>query len=282
MTKLFQFLPALAISAALSFPAYAEDVNAKTVVATVNGVDITLGEMIVARAQLPQQYQQLPADVLFKGVLDQLVQQQLLATNLGDALPQRLEFAIANEMRSLRAAEAVEQVAEVAVTEQALADAYESRYANVEAEQEFNAAHILVESEEEALALVTALNDGADFAELAKEKSTGPSGPNGGDLGWFGKGAMVPEFEAAVLELEKDGVSAPVQTQFGWHVVKLLDTRDIAAPEFDAVRAELEGALAQEAVQSRLVELEQSATVTRVEDGTIDPAVLTNLDLVKD
>lgn len=282
MTKLFQIFPALAISATLAMPTYAEDVTAQTVVATVNGVEITLGEMIVARAQLPQQYQQLPADVLFKGMLDQLVQQELLAAEIGEELPQRLQFAIANEMRSLRAAEAVEQVAEIAVTDEAVNEAYNNRYANVAPEKEFNAAHILVETEEEALELVEALNQGADFAELAKEKSTGPSGPAGGDLGWFGKGAMVPEFEAAVLELDKDAVSDPVQTQFGWHVVKLLDVRDIAAPALEEVRMEIEGALAQEAVQARLVELEQSGQVTRIEDGSIDPTILNDLDLVKE
>ncbi len=282
MTKLFKILPSIALSVALALPVNAEDVTAETVVATVNGVDITLGELIIARAQVPQQYQQLPADVLFSGILDQLIQQQMLVGEIGDDVPQRLQYAINNEMRSLRAAEAVEQIAELQVTEDALKSAYDARYVNVPAAQEFSASHILVDTEEEAKELVTALDGGADFAELAKEKSTGPSGPNGGDLGWFGKGAMVPEFETAVVSLKVGEISAPVQTQFGWHVVKLNDLRDVPVPSFDSVKTELEGALAQEAVQSRLTELEAASDVTRLSTDDIDPSILTNLDLLKD
>lgn len=282
MFKRFHFLPVLAISAALAMPANAEEVNADTVVASVNGTEITLGELIVARAQLPQQYQQLPNDVLFTGLVDQLVQQQLLANELEGETPKRLKVAVANELRSLQAAEVVEQMAEEAVTDDTLQAAYQARYADVEPAQEFNAAHILVETEYEAKELITALNEGANFAELAAEKSTGPSGPNGGDLGWFGKGAMVPEFEAAVLELEADEISPPVKTQFGWHVVKLFGVRSQPVPSFEDVRAQLEGDLAQEAVQAKLAELETGAQVERTTTEGWDLSVLNKLDLLKD
>lgn len=103
--------------------------------------------------------------------------------------------------------------------------------------QEFKARHILVETQGEALALITELEGGADFGELAKENSTGPSAPSGGDLGWFPPDRMVPEFSQAVVALA-DGAytAAPVQTQFGWHVILREESRDSAPPPFDSVR----------------------------------------------
>ena len=139
--------------------------------------------------------------------------------------------------------------------------------------KEFNAAHILVETEEEAKALKAELDGGADFATLAKEKSVGPSGPNGGDLGWFGVGMMVKPFEDAVVGLEPGQVSDPVQTQFGWHVIKLNETRDAAAPSLDEKREELEGELRSAAVESHVRELTEGAEIVKMVDG-IDPAIL--------
>ena len=150
---------------------------------------------------------------------------------------------------------------------------YEERYSSAEPEIEFNASHILVESEAEAQALVSELEGGADFAELARERSTGPSGPSGGSLGWFGRGQMVPEFEQAVETLEPGGVSAPVQTQFGWHVIRLDERRDSEAPPLDQVRGELENELRGQVVEDELARLEGEADVTRVE-VEVDPALI--------
>ena len=231
-TRLF---PAL-LAAVLALPVAAQDSpSAETVVATVNDTDITLGHMIALRARLPQQYQQLPADVLFPGILDQLVQQQLLA-DTEEALSPGGRVTIDNEARAILANQAIVAITEGAASEEALQAAYEAAFADVEPATEFNASHILVETEEEALALIAELEDGADFAALAAERSTGPSGPNGGSLGWFGPGAMVAPFEAAVSEMEAGGISAPVQTQFGWHVIKLNETRDAEAPSLGDVR----------------------------------------------
>ena len=130
------------------------------------------------------------------------------------------------------------------------------------------------------MAVIAQLDDGADFAETAKEISTGPSGPNGGELGWFGAGMMVAEFEAAVVALNVGEVSGPVQTQFGWHVIKLNDSRIQEAPPLDAVREELISQVQTEALESALADLEQSATITRPEAGEFDPALLNNLDLI--
>lgn len=253
---------------------------AETVVATVDGVEITLGQMIIAKAQLPEQYQALPAEVLFTGILDQLVQQELLAATLED-VPARVQIALENQERSLKAGEVVTELYEAAVSEEAIAAAYEARLEEIGETYEYNASHILVETEEEAGALVTELEGGADFAELAREKSTGPSGPNGGELGWFGRGMMVAPFEAAVMELEVGQVSAPVQTQFGWHVIILNDRRAQEAPSLDALRAELTAQLQESALSDRLAELEGASDVTRPEEGAFDPDLINDLSLLE-
>ena len=129
--------------------------------------------------------------------------------------------------------------------------------------------------------MIEALAEGADFAELAQERSTGPSGPNGGQLGWFTAGMMVPDFEEAVFALEVGEVSAPVQTQFGWHVVVLNDMRDQEAPALEDVRAELEDGLRRARVDAAITELSAAADVVRPEI-TIDPAVIRDLDLLAD
>ena len=162
-----------------------------------------------------------------------------------------------------------------------VAKAYEDQYADAKGPEEYNAAHILVETEDEAKALVETLAGGADFAELAKEKSTGPSGPNGGDLGWFGLGRMVPEFEQAVVTMNVGDVSEPVQTQFGWHVIKLEDTRTQDRPEFDEVRAELEETVRQEAVEAYIADLSAQVTIDRAAGDALDPNLLNQLDLLE-
>lgn len=270
---------AAGLFAVTSTAALAEDPTAQTVVATVNGTDITLGELIVARSQLPAQYQQFPADVLWEGLIDQMIQQQLLADQL-DATPARVQIALDVQLRSMLAGEVITDITDAAVTEETLQAAYEARFANAAPEYEFNASHILVETEEEAAAVIVRLNDGADFAETAREISTGPSGPNGGELGWFGAGMMVPEFEAAVVGLEVGAISEPVQTQFGWHVVKLNDSRIKEAPGLDQVRDELVAQIQQEALESALADLQESAEISLPEDGAFDPAILNNLDLL--
>ncbi|MFD0982170.1 peptidylprolyl isomerase [Tropicimonas aquimaris] len=268
------------ISLALStVPAAAQDVTADTVVATVGGKDITLGHMIVARNALPPQYQQLEAQVLFQGVLDQLVQQTALAQSLGDEVTTATKLSIDNQTSGLLAGEALGKAIQAAVTEEAVQAAYDARFADAEPETEFRAAHILVETEDEAKALKQELDGGADFAALAREKSTGPSGPNGGDLGWFGKGMMVPEFEAAVIALEPGQISEPVQTQFGWHVVKLDETRLAEAPTLDEVRQELVAEIEGATIDAVVTEVMESAEVVRPE-VEIDPASINNLDLV--
>lgn len=268
---------------ALALPAVAQDAPGRdTVVASVNGSDITLGQMIIAFSQLPAQYQQLPPDVLFGGLVDQLISQQLLANSL-TVVPDRVEIALANERRSLMAGEVVNNIATAAVTDEALQAAYDAQYGAAVPGTEYHAAHILVATEAEAQAVAARLATGEDFATLAQELSTDTgSGANGGELGWFGLGMMVPEFEAAVVAATPGVVTAPVQSQFGWHLVLVQESRPIAPPALDDVRDELSGMLQQAAIEARVAELTAAATIVRPEDGAFDPTLITDLGLLAD
>jgi len=279
MQKPLTYLASAALAVTLAFPVAAQDdLGLETVVATVNGTDITLGHMIIARATLPEQYQQLPDEVLFEGILDQLVQQSALKDTFTGDLPARVALSLDNETRSLIAGEVIESVMSEDLSDADVQAAYEEQYANQDAGEEYNASHILVETEEEAAAIKAELDGGADFAELAREKSTGPSGPGGGSLGWFGPGMMVPTFEAAVVEMEEGAVSAPVNTQFGWHVIKLNEKRLTEAPELETVREELELQLRQIRVQNRIEEITEAAEVDRSGSDGLDPALIKNFE----
>lgn len=268
----------LAVTVAMpAMPALAQD--AKTVMATVNGTDITLGHMIALQERLPEQYKQLEDAVLFEGILDQLIQQTALSQEMEKDLSGAIELSKENEIRAFLAGELLAKIGTADLDESAIQDAYKARYAEGEPETEFSASHILVETEEEAKELVTLLEGDADFAELAKEKSTGPSGPSGGSLGWFGKGAMVPEFEQAVVALEDGAVSEPVQTQFGWHVIKRNESRIKEAPALDDVRDEIERELRAKAIDDEINRLTDAADVTRAEVA-VDPTAIRNVGLL--
>jgi len=282
MRKGLTFLPRVALAALLVLPLPAlASPHANTVVAVVNGEEITLGHMILSRATLPTQYQQLPPDVLYNAILDQLIQQTALKQALHGEMPRYVELSLENEARSLLAADVIESVMEKAAHEEDLLAAYDAEYSTGDGGDEFNASHILVETEEDANIIKLELDAGADFATLAKERSTGPSGPSGGELGWFSKGRMVPEFEQAVINLKSGEISDPVQTQFGWHVIILNERRKTAAPEFEAVREELATQLQNLAVEARVNELTTAAKIERPVIEDLDPAILQNLDLIR-
>ncbi len=284
MQKPLTFLAPLAIMAALALPAQAQETvtaDPTTVVATVGGTEITVGHMIVAWASLPEQYQSLPDDVLFKGILDQLVQQTALMQQFEGTLPARVDIQLENERRSLTAGEAVNGIMEQPLDEAEVLATYEADFGGVEQAPEYNASHILVETEEEAKAIVEDIANGADFAAVAREKSTGPSGPNGGQLGWFGAGAMVPEFEKAVTELETGAVSDPVKTQFGWHVIILNETRVQDAPALEEVREQIELQLRQIRAQSQIEAITAATDVDRSAAEGVDPSVIKQINVLE-
>jgi len=255
-------------------------VTKDTVVATVNGTDITLGHVLSLSSHLPDKYANVSDKDLYAGILDQLVQQELLSATITKISPE-LKLASENEHRALFATEAIQGIYKNAVTDEAVNAKYTADYVNAEPKLEYKTSHILVKTEDEAKAIIKQLKAGADFAKLAKEKSTGPSGAQGGDLGWVGLGALVPAFEAEMIKLKPNEVSAPVKTQFGWHVIKLAETRVQPVPPLDQVRSKIEDELRADAFEKTLAKLEASGKVKRT-DQVIDPSVVRKFDLLKD
>jgi len=249
------------------------------VLAEVNGKNITLDHIIAAVAKLPSEYNTLEAEYILEGVLNQIVKQEIMAQIL-DTSEKFIEISLENEIRSIRAKYSIEKLMEGFPGNDQLLAAYETATETIQSLEEFNASHILVESEKEALNILNSLKAGSDFSKLAQEKSTGPSGPNGGQLGWFGPGQMVPEFEAAVLVLEIGGISQPVKTQFGWHLVKLNDIRVKALPTFEEMKPELVQQLSQAKID-QLLKIETDKSIVKILDTKIEPSLIRNLNLLK-
>lgn len=240
------------------------DYDAATVIATVNGTEITLGHAVLLRQRLPEQYQGVPDDVLMPGLIEQLVDQAVLADALSqspESDPLAVTLHLENERRGTLAARAVQGLVSDVTDETALQEAYEAATAAFTPQTEYNASHILVDSEEKANELKAELDGGADFAALAAEHSSDGSAQAGGSLGWFGPGQMVAEFETAVAELEPGDVAGPVETQFGWHLIKLDETRSSEAPTLETLRPELEAQVRQQALQTELERLRSEATI---------------------
>jgi peptidyl-prolyl cis-trans isomerase C len=281
MPKFTKVLGSVAMIVLLAGPVLAETPAAgtkappapDTVVATVNGKDITLGMMVSVRNSLPAEYQQLPDEVLFNGVLDQLIQQTALSEVGEGMMKHRDEVALEVERRAYLAGMLLDYTAERAVNPDKLKSAYDAKYAKAEPSREYHALHIIVPTEDEAKAIKAEIDGGADFAAVAKAKSQDGAAANGGDLGWFGLSAMVPPFAEAVASMKAGEVKGPVQTEYGWHVIKLVESRLSAAPTLEDATAELSGDLRQKAVEDRVNETVAKATVEKHVEG-IDPAVL--------
>ena len=278
MVKSHSIFRGMAFALLFSSSLAAEEANLDTVVATVSGTELTIGHMLDVKRQLPEQYQTLEGSVLFNGIIDQLIQQELLSGTITDD-PSWLGTAMENQRRNILSSVVINALRAAAITEDALQTAYASKFPEGSGEQEYKASHILVETEQEARDLLVMLDDGADFGGLATEHSTGPSGPRGGDLGWFGKGQMVTPFENAVMGMDAGTYTGPVQTQFGYHLIFLNDRRVTAPPPFEDVRGELEVEIQNAAVEDHLRGLIANADVV-MSDGTIDPSVLSTLDLM--
>lgn len=274
--------PSLAASALLAghlvaFPALAQD--AGTVVATVNGEAITLGQMITMRQGLAADAtQNLPDTALWDLMLDQMIRQTAVAQAAGPELSPRDAAALEIERRSYLAGSVLEKVAAAEPGEAELRAAYDQAFGGAEPVIEYNAAHILVKTREEADAIEKQLAEGADFGTLAEEKSTDNSAPNKGDLGWFQAAQMVAPFADAVKALEKGKVSAPVETQFGWHVIRLIDSREATPPNFDDIRAELAVQVRRDRVQAEIEKQLAGAKVEKTEG--LSPDLLNKTDIL--
>lgn len=235
------------------------------VVAKVNGEKIHRSEVVELHQQLPERLRQMPLDELFPQLVEQLVNRKLM-------IAKGMEQGLDEDPAVRRQVEEFEQLAvqnayidraiAEGVTEAEIRKVYDEQVVAIEGPMEIRASHILVDSREEAEDLIESAEGGADFAWLAKEHSTGPSSEDGGDLGWFTRSQMVKEFSEAAFAMEPGTVSTePVETQFGWHVIKVVDKRRQPPPPFEEVRGQIEDRLTRQFVNTHMAELRAKASV---------------------
>jgi len=241
--------------------------SAPDAVATVNGREVSAAMFsFYSRSRAQKDTADLTPDER-EQLLDELIQLVLLSNAAeSEGLVADEEFAAELELLRLQTIARRQIGAELErnpATEADLQRTYEENMDQLAGVQ-YRARHILVDTESEAQSLIDQLNQGADFQELARNHSTGPSGPNGGDLGWFSAERMVPPFAAAVRAMEVGSYSAePVQTRFGWHVILLEEKSDARAPGLDAVRQDVTNMAEQQKVQAYLDQLRAGAIIER-------------------
>ncbi len=257
MNKKQLFLSALLLTG--SFCSFADTPATDKTLATVNGVAIT-------KAELDNFMSKLKQPVAQERALQELVNVELLvqeAKNQKMLEDKNLMLELKRTRSALIAAHFLQQqLLNMNLTEDTLKARYQKDYVDGKKVQEYNANHILLKTEEEAKDVIKQLDNGDAFTELAKKLSTGPSGKNGGALGWFKSSDMVAPFSKAAMELEVGKYSKqPVKTQFGWHVIMLNDSRDIDPPTFESVKQQISSAIAGEKISAIMAKLKDAATI---------------------
>jgi peptidyl-prolyl cis-trans isomerase C len=238
------------------------------VIVRVNGVDIGESDITLAEedvgANMPAMPPQQKREYLITYLTDVvLLAQAAQKQKLGDSLEVRRQIAFARNKALMEAL--LQNSAKAAETDAEMHKVYDEAVKQMSAEQEVRARHILVDTEDEAKAIEVELKGGADFAEEAKKKSRDPGAANGGDLGYFTKDQMVPEFAEVAFKLDKGQISDPIHTQFGWHIIKVEDKRVKPTPSFEEVKAQVQNYIAHRA-QAELVEgLRKTATIERLD-----------------
>jgi peptidyl-prolyl cis-trans isomerase C len=273
-------LGALALAAVLAGPTTplrAQD--ADPVVARANGVDIRQSDLALAEdevgANMPQMGPDQKRDYLITYLADVIVlaqaaEQQKLADR--DDVKHRVQF----ERNKVLMETLLQDAGTAAITDDAMHKVYDDAVKQMPSEQEVHARHILVATEDEAKAIEDQLKKGADFAALAKEKSKDPGAADGGDLGYFTKDQMVPEFADVAFKLDKGQISDPVHTQFGWHIIKVEDKRTKPTPTFDEVKGQLENYVSHRAQADMVAKLRSAANIQRLDQppAAADPSKL--------
>src|SRR5580692_7533883 len=238
------------------------------VLAKVNGSEIRQSDVAMAEEELGPSLAQMEPAAKDENVLSFLIDMKVVAKAAedekiadNDDFKKRLAFTRNRLlMDSLLASKG-----KAATTDEAMKKVYEDASKQISGEQEVHARHILVESEDEAKAVKAELDKGADFAELAKKKSKDPGASDGGDLGFFTKDQMVPEFSAVAFALEPGKISDPVKSQFGWHIIKVEEKRNRKAPDFDQVKAQIETYVTRKAQADYVAKLREAAKIERLD-----------------
>jgi peptidyl-prolyl cis-trans isomerase C len=261
-------LGAFALAAFLAAPAVVRAQDSDPLVARVNGVDIRQSDLALAEdevgASMPQMAPDQKREYLITYLSDVIILAQVAdKQKIGDRddVKHRVDF----ERNKVLMETLLRDTGKAALTDEAMHKVYDEAVKQMPPEEEVHARHILVPTEQEANEIEAELKKGADFATLAKEKSKDPGAADGGDLGYFTKDQMVPEFSEAAFKLDKGQISDPVHTQFGWHIIKVEDKRMKPTPTFDEVHGQIENFVAHKA-QAELVEnLRKSATIERLD-----------------
>ena len=239
----------------------ATNIPADQIAATVNGTvisktDVAKFKELKGNAHIPDE------NIIDEMVATELLRQEAIKAGIADKESVRFQIRL-QESETLARMLMREKFGSLSFTEADLKSAYDKQMSKTDG-REFKARHILLKTEDEANAVIEAIRAGGNFIELAKERSTGPTGPNGGDLGWFEPSRMVPPFAEAVKAMNKGDVSvAPVQTNFGWHVIQLDDVRELPKPDFDGMRDELQQSLIRDAINSYIEEIEGAAEIVK-------------------
>ena len=235
------------------------------VLATVNGEEILESEVRATQQGLPQQYRQLPFEMLKGELLTREINQRLLmiaGSDAGLADDAEVKARVEALERRVVAETFLDRALDDAITDDVIKAKYDEFVETNVPEAQVHARHILLENEEDAKAIIAELDDGADFAELAKEKSTGPSGPNGGDLGFFNRADMVAPFAEAAFAMDAGSYSKePVQTQFGWHVILVEEVKEGTQPTLDEVRQQLLAEATRDAITDIVDGLREDADI---------------------
>jgi peptidyl-prolyl cis-trans isomerase C len=247
-------------------PVRADDTN--PVLAKVNGTDIRQSDVALAEEELGPSLAQMDPATKKENVLSFLIDMKIVAKAAEDKkvedsqeFRKRLDFT----RNRLLMDTLLGQEGKTATTDDAMKKVYDEASKQITGEQEVHARHILVESEDEAKAIEDELKKGADFAELAKKKSKDPGASDGGDLGFFTKDQMVPEFSAVAFSLEPGKISDPVKSQFGWHVIKVEEKRSRKAPDFEQVKSQIETYVTRKAQADYVAKLRQTAKIERMD-----------------
>jgi peptidyl-prolyl cis-trans isomerase C len=250
------------------------------VVARVNGVDIRQSDLAFAEEEIGGNMPTIPPeqkrDYLVNYLVDVIVLSQAAEKQkLGDRPDVKRRLAFDHNRLLMEAL--LQDAGKSALSEEAERKVYEEAVKQVKNEEEVHARHILVPTEDEAKAILAQLKGGADFAALAKEKSKDPGAAEGGDLGYFTREQMVPEFAEVAFKLGKGQLSDPVKTQFGWHIIKVEDKRTRPTPTFEQVKPQIENYVAHRAQAEMVENLRKSATVERLDkpaaaDPSLNPA----------
>ncbi len=245
------------------------------VVATVNGVPIRASEVEFAAEDLLAQIANIKPDQRYRFLVSYLIERQLLAQAAEKAkissteeYKKRAGFYRAKALRDAYFKTKIEPL----VTDKEAKARYEKETANIKPQDEVRARHILVKTEDEAKAVAAELKGGAKFEEVAKAKSAGPSAPRGGDLGYFTKDKMVPEFAKVAFNMKKGQVSAPVKTEFGWHIIKVEDRRKQTLQSFDAIKTRIRNVLLRQKVAELALTLRKKAKIEYVDPDAKPPA----------